>query len=161
MRVNEVIIRLEQLNPTIGDLLGNKKMILDALAKAEADGVDILILPELVVCGYPPMDLIERKIFRELCYNINEEIINATDKTTIIFGSITENTSKIGRACFNSAIVAKNKKEIGCAHKALLPTYDVFDDLRYFEPGKGFDPINISGISFGITICEDREKSEK
>jgi NAD+ synthetase len=155
MRVNEVIIRLEQLNPTIGDLLGNKKMILDALAKAEADGVDILILPELVVCGYPPMDLIERKIFRELCYNINEEIINATDKITVIFGSITENTSKIGRACFNSAIVAKNKKEIGCAHKALLPTYDVFDDLRYFEPGKGFDPINISGISFGITICED------
>ncbi len=155
MSAGNVIIRLEQLNPTIGDLLGNKKMILDALSKAEADGVDILILPELVLLGYPPMDLIERKIFRELCYKINQEIINATDNTTIIFGSITENTSTIGRVCFNSAIVANNKKEIGCVHKALLPTYDVFDDLRYFEPGKDFEPINIAGISFGITICED------
>ena len=61
-------IRLEQLNPTIGDLVGNKKLILEAIERAEENSVDLLILPELVVCGYPPMDLIEREVFRETCY---------------------------------------------------------------------------------------------
>ena len=148
-------IRLEQINPTIGDLTGNKELILDAIKKAEKDGVELLILPELVVCGYPPMDLIERKVFRELCYQVNSEIIAETKNTVVIFGSITENLTGVGRTCFNSAIVAQNGEEIGRAHKALLPTYDVFDDLRYFEPGTEFEPIVINGVPFGVTICED------
>lgn len=148
-------IRLQQINPTIGDLSGNQELILKAIKNADKDKIDILILPELVVCGYPPMDLIERKIFRELCYEINHEIIKSTKNSAVIFGSITKNLTGIGRVCYNSAIIAKNGKEIDRVHKALLPTYDVFDDLRYFEPGSEFEPVFIEGIPFGITVCED------
>ncbi len=148
-------IRLEQINPTIGDLSGNQTLILNAIHKAEDDAIDILILPELVVCGYPPMDLIERKVFREYCYEVNQNIIQATKEVTVIFGSITDNMKGVGRVCFNSAIIAQNGKEIARVHKALLPTYDVFDDLRYFEPGTEFEPVVINGIPFGITVCED------
>ncbi len=148
-------IRLEQINPTIGDLSGNQQLILDAIRKAEEDKVDVLLLPELVVCGYPPMDLMERKIFREMCYQVNWEIIEATGDAAVIFGSITENHTGVGRVCYNSAIIAQNGKEISRVHKALLPTYDVFDDLRYFEPGTEFEPVIINGIPFGVTVCED------
>ncbi|OAN62502.1 NAD+ synthase [Balneola sp. EhC07] len=147
-------IRLAQLNPTIGDLIGNKNLITEAIRKASEDKIDILILPELIVCGYPPQDLLERAVFRESCYRINNELIESTGETAVIFGSISENHGT-GRKIFNSAIVAQNGKEIARVHKALLPTYDVFDDLRYFEPGNEFEPISINGVSFGITVCED------
>jgi NAD+ synthetase len=150
-----VRIRLEQLNPTIGDLSGNKKLILSAIDKAEKDGIEILLLPELITTGYPPMDLLEREVFRELVYELNNEIVKATDQTAVVFGSITKNMSGIGRRMYNSAIVAQHGEEITRAHKALLPTYDVFDDLRYFEPGNEFEPVMINGFPFGITICED------
>ncbi len=155
MSAQKVIVRLEQLNPTIGDISGNKLLILDAIQKAEEAGIDILILPELVVTGYPPMDLLEREVFREICYQTNDEIIQSTGTTTVIFGSISNNASGTGRKCFNSAIVAQNQQEIARVHKALLPTYDVFDDLRYFEPGTEFEPVVINEIPFGITVCED------
>lgn len=148
-------IRLEQINPIIGDLSGNKELVLSAIQKAENDKIDLLLLPELVVCGYPPLDLMERKVFRETCYQINQEIIAATKEVVVIFGSITKNLTGIGRSCFNSAIIAQYGSEIGRVHKALLPTYDVFDDLRYFEPGTEFEPILIHGVPFGITVCED------
>lgn len=148
-------IRLEQLNPTIGDLKGNRDLILDSIRKAEKDGIDVLILPELAVCGYPPMDLIEREVFRNLCYQINAEIVAASKTCTVIFGSLTPNETGTGRKCFNSAIVASNGVIQAQVHKALLPTYDVFDDLRYFEPGDTFEPVMIKGIPFGLTVCED------
>ena len=148
-------IRLQQLNPTIGDLTRNKELILQAISKAEEDGIELLLLPELVTSGYPPMDLLEREVFRELIYKSNAEIINSTKSTTVVFGSITENLTGKGRKSFNSAIVAQQGEEITRVHKALLPTYDVFDDLRYFEPGTDFEPIMIKGFPFGITVCED------
>ena len=147
-------IRLAQLNPTIGDLSGNKSIILDAIQEAVNDQIDLLILPELIVIGYPPLDLLEREVFREMCYQINQEVIGATAGLTVIFGSITQNHG-LGRKIFNSAIIAQNGKEVTRVHKALLPTYDVFDDLRYFEPGTEFEPILIDGFPFGITVCED------
>ncbi len=148
-------IRLQQLNPTIGDLTGNKELVVSAIKKAEEDNIDLLLLPELVTCGYPPMDLLEREVFRDLLYKMNREIVELTRKTTVIFGSITENLTGTGRKCFNSAIVAKSGEIIQRVHKALLPTYDVFDDLRYFEPGNEFEPVMIEGFPFGITVCED------
>ncbi|MEQ8577149.1 MAG: NAD+ synthase [Balneola sp.] len=151
---NSSKIRLAQLNPTIGDLLGNKKLVSEAIRQASEDGIDILILPELIVCGYPPLDLLERSVFRESCYQINHELIESTENTAVIFGSISENQG-VGRKLFNSAIVAQYGKEIARVHKALLPTYDVFDDLRYFEPGTEFEPVSINGTSYGITVCED------
>ncbi|MAL17757.1 MAG: NAD+ synthase [Balneola sp.] len=148
-------IRLQQINPTIGDLTGNKELILQAISQAEGDGIDLLLLPELVTSGYPPMDLLERQVFLDLMYKVNREIIQSTNNTTVIFGSITENLTGKGRKSFNSAIVAQKGEEVTRVHKALLPTYDVFDDLRYFEPGKEFEPVMIDGFPFGITVCED------
>lgn len=148
-------IRLEQLNPTIGDLSGNKELILNAIQRAEEDGIELLLLPELITCGYPPMDLLEREVFRDLVYQINQEIVAATKETAVVFGSTTQNLSGVGRKMFNSAIIAQHGEEIKRVHKALLPTYDVFDDLRYFEPGNDFEPIIINGFPFGITVCED------
>lgn len=148
-------IRLEQLNPTIGDLSGNKELILSSIEKAGEDGIELLLLPELMTCGYPPMDLLEREVFRESVYKLNREIVSATGETAVIFGSITENLSGVGRKMYNSAIAAQRGEEITRVHKALLPTYDVFDDLRYFEPGNEFEPVIINGFPFGITVCED------
>jgi NAD+ synthetase len=150
-----VRIRLQQLNPIIGDLTGNQELILSAIREAEDDGIELLLLPELVTCGYPPMDLMERRVFRELLYKMNREIIEFTGETTVIFGSITENLTGEGRSCYNSAIVAQHGEDMTRVHKALLPTYDVFDDLRYFEPGNEFEPVIIKGFPFGITVCED------
>ncbi len=129
--------------------------ILSAIRDAEKDGIELLLLPELATCGYPPLDLMERKVFRELLYKMNREIVDSTGETTVIFGSITENMTGKGRSCFNSAIVAQHGEEVTRVHKALLPTYDVFDDLRYFEPGNEFEPVIIKGFPFGITVCED------
>lgn len=128
---------------------------MEAIHQAEEDNIELLLLPELITCGYPPMDLLEREIFRELLYEMNQDIIEATKDTVVIFGSITKNLSGVGRKMYNSAIVAQHGAEITRIHKALLPTYDVFDDLRYFEPGEEFEPVIINGLPFGVTVCED------
>lgn len=148
-------VRTQQLNPTIGALKSNTKAICDALFAAEGDVVDLLIIPELAVCGYPPMDLLERQSFLQAIYSANKKIISATNHTAIIFGSVTPNKSAYGRKCYNSALVAQDGELLGEIHKTLLPTYDVFDDLRYFEENKDFECIEIKGIKFGITVCED------
>ena len=148
-------IRLQQINPTIGDLTGNKELIFKAVEQAENDDIDLLLLPELITTGYPPLDLLEREVFRELVYDLNQEIIEKTKETTVAFGTITKNLAGVGRKMYNSAIIAQHGEEKARRHKALLPTYDVFDDLRYFEPGDEFEPVMIEGIPFGITVCED------
>jgi len=148
-------VRIQQLNPTIGGIKGNKALILNALHSAGNSNVDLLILPELVVAGYPPMDLLERKAFLNAIYTLNEEIVAATGDTAIIFGTVTPNLSKYGRKCFNAAIVAQSGKVLAEIHKTLLPTYDVFDDLRYFEANKTFNCAEFNGIKLGVTICED------
>lgn len=149
-------IRLHQLNPIIGDLNGNKELILTALNDAEQDGIDLLILPEMVVTGYPVQDLLETPSFRKAAYEINRELIAATSsKTALLFGSLTPNESGVGRRMFNSAILSSNGKLEGLTHKTLLPTYDVFDDLRYFEPNVEFHCLTFKGVKLGVTICED------
>lgn len=148
-------IRLHQLNPIIGDLEGNKNLILSALNDAEKDEMDLLILPEMCMTGYPVQDLLERPSFREAVYSINEELISGTGDTALLFGSLTPNESGTGRKMFNSAILSQHGKEIGRVHKTLLPTYDVFDDLRYFEPNTEFSCLTLNGVKLGVTICED------
>lgn len=148
-------IRVQQLNQTIGDIDGNRDRIIRSLIKASDAGIDLLILPELVVCGYPPMDLLERSYFREYVYAVNEDIIGKSGATAILFGTITPNLSQAGRKVFNSAILAHKGKKIAEVHKTLLPTYDVFDEFRYFEPNTNWQPVEYMGLKFGITICED------
>lgn len=148
-------IRLEQLNPTIGDIKGNREIILKALKKAEAEKVDLLILPEMVTTGYPPLDLLESEHFRKSCFVSNDTIIGETNKTAILFGTVTPNENEFGRKLFNTAILAEGGKVIGSVNKTLLPTYDIFDDLRYFEPNKTFSCMDYKGLKLGVTICED------
>ncbi len=147
-------IRIEQLNPTAGDISGNRKLIEQALSKAESAGMDLLILPEMVLSGYPVQDLLEKEAFRNLCYKNNRNIIENTGNTALLFGTITPNEG-LGRKAFNSALLAKNGKLLGVTHKTLLPTYDVFDDFRYFEPNKTFSCLTLDGVNLGVTICED------
>jgi len=148
-------IRLHQLNPTIGDLNGNKTLILSALRDAEKHAIDLLILPEMCVTGYPVQDLLERPSFREAVYALNKELVSVSGKTALLFGSLTPNDTGTGRKMYNSAILVRNGKEVGRVHKTLLPTYDVFDDLRYFEPNTEFNCLTLDGVKLGITICED------
>jgi NAD+ synthetase len=148
-------IRLGQINTTIGDLGGNFELITKAMARAEADSIDLLVLPELVVCGYPPMDLIERHQFLDAVYEMNDRIIRRTEETALLFGTATPNVSGTGRKCYNSAILAQHGSVISTAHKALLPTYDVYDELRYFEPDNQFSCVEFKGKKLGITVCED------
>lgn len=150
-----MLVRIQQLNPTVGDIEGNTAAILRAMSDAEGADSDLLILPELAVAGYPPMDLIERESFRDAIYASNDKIIEASGETAVVFGTVSPNPSEYGRKCYNSAVVAHRGEEIGRADKTLLPTYDVFDDLRYFEPNKEFDCIEFNGVRLGLTICED------
>jgi NAD+ synthetase len=149
-----MIIRLEQVNPTIGDISGNIALIEEAMAHAEADNVDLLVLPELVVCGYPPMDLIERQAFLDAVFQANDRIVTHSTDTAVLFGTATPNHG-VGRKCFNSAILAQNGEKVTEVHKTLLPTYDVYDELRYFEPNSTFECIEFKGTTIGITVCED------
>jgi NAD+ synthetase len=149
-----MIIRLEQLNPTIGDVSGNVLLIEQAMAKAEANKVDLLVLPELAVCGYSPMDLMERPAFLDAIYQANDRIITNSGDTAVLFGTATPNNDT-GRKCFNSALLAQNGEKIAEIHKTLLPTYDVYDERRYFEPGDALECIEFKGGTIGITICED------
>ena len=148
-------IRLNQLNPTIGDIDGNLSLIENAIERAEDAGADILVLPELVVSGYPPMDLLERPHFLSAMYEANEEVVGMTGDTAVLFGTATPNRSEIGRKCHNSAIFAQQGELLAEVHKTLLPTYDVYDELRYFEPNTSFECVDFKGRKIGITICED------
>ena len=147
-------VRLAQLNPTVGDIQGNTSRIFSQIERAREQGVELLILPELAVCGYPPMDLLNLPEFRDTIYKANETIIDQCFEIALIFGTISPN-KQLGRPCYNSAFVVSNRKLIGIQHKSLLPNYDVFDDVRYFEPATLMEPIELFGIKWGVSVCED------
>jgi len=148
-------VRCQQLNPTVADLRANTEAIITALNLAEQDGVDLLVLPEMVVSGYSPQDLLESPAFVREYFKASEHVVASTRSTAILFGSISENTTGYGRPLFNTAILAQSGQIVAMRHKTLLPTYDVFDELRYFEPATNNTPVLWSGVHLGITICED------
>ena len=154
MERTKLKIRIEQLNPVVGDIAGNVELMLESMHDAGIQGFDLLILPELVVCGYPPMDLLERNAFRQRVYRANEQIAAASTGVSVLFGTFTANAGS-GRRIFNSAILASEGKIVSVTHKTLLPTYDIFDEFRYFEPNRSFEVVDFKGTRLGITICED------
>ncbi|OGQ22601.1 MAG: NAD+ synthase [Deltaproteobacteria bacterium RIFCSPLOWO2_02_FULL_44_10] len=148
-------IAVAQINSTIGDFEGNTKKILDRLAWAEKAEADLLLFPELAVCGYPPQDLLFHPSFIDRCTQAVRDISEKTSSTAVVLGYPSVNTTSSGRAFFNAAGFFAEGKML-CEHqKALLPNYDVFDEKRYFEPGTSFLPCEWKGKKLGLSICED------
>jgi NAD+ synthase (glutamine-hydrolysing) len=144
-----------QLNYHIGNFKGNMDLICKAIGKAKADGSDLIIFSELCVPGYPPLDLLDRSDFIEKCNRTVSDIAKECNGITAILGSPTLNRKVEGKKLFNSALVLSEGKIIFTVNKALLPTYDIFDEYRYFEPEKKFTIFPFKGLRIAITICED------
>ncbi len=148
-------IALCQINPVIGDVEGNKKKILKGYKDAVADGADIAIFPELAICGYPPQDLIEKAELRNAVKKAAEETAAETGETGLLFGSITEEFDLVGTGIYNSALLCYGGKIQFIQNKTLLPNYDVFDEVRYFESAREVYVHEFRGEKLGISICED------
>jgi NAD+ synthetase len=148
-------IGLLQLNPTVGDFAGNRRKLLDGCEKAAARGAEFILAPELCLCGYPPRDLLQRADFIAANLAALEETARQTGAIPLCVGFVDKNPERPGRALRNAAAILQNGKIIWRTHKCLLPTYDVFDEDRYFEPAKTIAPFEFNGRKLGITICED------
>ena len=146
---------LAQLNPTVGDLAGNRRKILDAYAKLVAQGAELVVFPELVICGYPPRDLLFKKRFVPDCAASLREIAAAIGEIPALIGTVEQNSSGSGRPSYNAAAFCQRGAVVAVAHKCLLPTYDVFDEDRYFEPAQKPVVLEHAGQRIGVTICED------
>jgi NAD+ synthase (glutamine-hydrolysing) len=148
-------ITVAQLNYHIGNFEKNSDLICNAIGKAKADGSELVIFSELCIPGYPPLDLLDRLDFIESCSRTVSKIAKKCIGITAIVGSPTINSKSEGKKLFNSALVLSEGKVIFKANKALLPTYDIFDEYRYFEPEKNFNILNFKGLRIALTICED------
>ncbi|MCG6960511.1 NAD+ synthase [bacterium BMS3Abin03] len=148
-------IALCQLNSVIGNLEFNKQNILEGYKRGVEAGADLVISPELSLVGYPPRDLVEKSEFRLAVKNAMNEIANSTKDIGLIFGSITEDDDLIGTNIHNSALLAFNGKIQFIQNKSLIPNYDVFDEMRYFDSAKKIEVFEYKGEKLGISICED------
>jgi NAD+ synthase (glutamine-hydrolysing) len=148
-------IGLAQLNSTVGDLAGNRRKILDAYATLVAQGAELVVFPELIVCGYPPRDLLFKRHFVPDTAESLAQIATAVGDVPALIGTVAPNLSGAGRPFFNTAAFCHRGRVGSLAPKCLLPTYDVFDEDRYFEPAASPTVIEHAGCRIGITICED------
>lgn len=144
-----------QINPTVGALRANQELIAAAYREGVAAGADVVMVPELAVTGYPPRDLLEKERFVDANLRVRNALAAMTGDTALVFGCVTLNTGGRGKRLRNAAIVAQNGRILLEQHKTLLPTYDVFDELRYFEPAEAVQVIELAGRRVGIAICED------
>ncbi|HEY3761422.1 MAG TPA: NAD+ synthase [Verrucomicrobiae bacterium] len=144
-----------QLNSTIGDFAANQKKLLAGYERAVALGAEFVLAPELFLCGYPPRDLLLRDDFVQANLAALEGVAKKIGRTPLCVGFVDKNTERPGRALRNAAAVLRNGKIVWRTNKCLLPTYDVFDEDRYFEPEKKIVPFAFKGKKIGITICED------
>ena len=148
-------IALAQLNYLIGDFDGNVNKILDYIGKARSGGADIVLFGELAVCGYPPRDFLEFNDFIARCSHSIEVIRDATEGIAVVFGAPVVNPDPEGKDLFNAAFFIADKEIIHVQHKTLLPTYDIFDEYRYFEPATEHNVFEYKGKRIALTICED------
>jgi NAD+ synthetase len=148
-------IGFAQINSTVGDLPGNARRIVEACRSLEDQGAEVVLTPELVLTGYPPQDLLFQADFVPMSLRVLEEIHREVRDAAWIVGCVQRNPSADGRPFFNAAAVLERGRGIRWAFKTLLPTYDVFNETRYFEPCQKPAPIEIGGELLGLTICED------
>jgi len=148
-------VALAQLNFHTGNFQHNTQKIIDNIQEAESQGADLVVFPELAICGYPPRDFLEFDHFIQLCEDSIHEIATHCQNIATIVGAPSHNPKEAGKSLFNSAYFLQDGRVQQMVHKALLPTYDVFDEYRYFEPSDQFKTIDFQGKKIALTICED------
>lgn len=148
-------IALAQQNYHIGNFERNTEKIIEAVGRAEKAGAELVVFSELSVCGYPPRDFLEFDDFINKCYASVEKIKEKTKKIGVIIGCPVKNPVREGKDLFNAAWLLYNNEVAGIAYKTLLPTYDVFDEYRYFEPAFEWNVITFKGVRIALTVCED------
>src|SRR5262249_28793309 len=155
-----MILALAQINPIVSDLTSNRDRIIAEIRRARAAGADVVLFPELCLCGYPPKDLLLKPRFIAAMRLRLDEIAAACGPDITAFVGFAEaNTQSRGRPLFNAVASCRNGAVTGIYHKTLLPTYDVFDESRYFEPGSEPNVVFLESrggsVRAGVTICED------
>lgn len=148
-------IAIAQLNFHVGNFEANTLKIIEEINKAKKEGADLVVFSELAICGYPPRDFLEFNDFIESCINGIKSIAEHTFGITAVVGGPSKNTTGQGKSLFNSAYVLNEGQIKEVIHKTLLPTYDIFDEYRYFEPNRAFSVIEVNKVKVGIAICED------
>lgn len=148
-------IALAQQNYHIGNFESNTKKIISAIEQAKKEGAGLVVFSELSVCGYPPRDFLEFDDFINQCYASIDAIKQHTENIGVIIGAPQKNLDAPGKTLFNTAWLLYNGEIAGVSHKTLLPTYDVFDENRYFEPAFEWNIIPFKGHRIALTICED------
>jgi len=148
-------IALAQLNPTVGALLSNTQKMLEAITRAKKEGIDLLVFPELAICGYPPQDLLLLPDFIDGITKSLQQLIAASSGIALIVGCVRKNVFGGEKNLFNSAALIQDKELVGFQDKMLLPDYDVFSERRYFQPGDHSELWSVGGKSIAITLCED------
>lgn len=146
---------MAQLNYHIGNFEGNLALMKRAIDQALNDGADLICFGELATCGYPPRDFLEFRDFIQKSMGVIQELCEYSQDIGIIVGAPSINPEIEGKDLFNSAFFLYNKELIHIANKGLLPTYDIFDEYRYFEPSKVFNAVQFKGKTIAITVCED------
>lgn len=154
-RNNTMKIFLAQQNYHIGNFEANTNKIISAIRQAKADGGDLIVFSELCICGYPPRDFLEFNDFIEECLAAVERIKEEADGIGVIIGAPSRNPVVEGKDLFNSAYLLHNKQKVAVVNKTLLPTYDIFDEYRYFEPAIEWNVVEFMGVKIALTICED------
>src|ERR1700756_1161256 len=144
-----------QINTTVGALKQNFDKIFDAYTKAVSAGAELVLTPELALTGYPPQDLVFKSRFVPETLEALEQLRGAVETVPLLVGYVDFNPGKTGKPFVNACGVLVKQEPVRKIFKTLLPTYDVFDEARYFDPAQDQEPIELLGTKIGITICED------
>jgi len=156
-----VKIALAQINPIVGDVVGNAEKIIACIAQAKSTGASLVAFPELAVAGYPPRDLLLKPRFVQANVQAVHRIAQACTGIAALVGFVEPNADQVGRRLRNAAAYCTGGRVKQVCHKSLLPTYDVFDEQRYFEPGPELTLVEHDGVPLGVTICEDLWNDEQ
>ena len=148
-------IALAQINTTVGDFRGNLDKVKAALSRGREAGVDLVVFPEQAIPGYPAEDLLERDDFFTATQEAFAEAVEACQGLGMVIGTLQAAAGGDGHRVYNSAVLVEDRRVLGVQHKALLPTYDVFDEARYFRPGRKHEVFSFRGRRLGLAICED------
>ena len=148
-------IALGQINPTVGDFEGNSSRIINFSNRAKSSGAGLILFPELSICGYPPRDLVERVSFVQHNHEAAEHIAAETRGIAVVCGLVTPAQAETGKSVLNSAALLMDGRIKFVQSKMLLPTYDVFDEVRNFAPARSQLLFPFCGKQMALTICED------